>query len=462
MSRNERDALGNMEIPDECYWGIQTERAVRNFPVTGRRERPGFIHSYALVKKAAALANMALGELDPSLGAAIVKASDEIATGVLDDQFPVDVFQAGAGTSFNMNLNEVIANRALEILSHNKGEYDFLSPNDHVNLGQSSNDTFPTASHLAIIQAADSLDTILRSVSRSFHEKAREFALIPKPGRTHLMDAVPVMLSDEFHAYGTAIERCADLLRYQRGNLLEVPIGGTATGTGVNSHPEYRPTVILELRRLSSLDLSPARDSFEALQSRSQMSSFSGALRSLALELIRIANDLRLIGSGPHAGLGEIHLPAVQPGSSIMPGKVNPVMAECLDMVAFQVVAHDTAVSLAAQAGQMELNVMTPVMIYNILESLAMLTSYLPAFEGRCIKGITADKERCLAGIEGNPMLATILAPRIGYLKAAELAIESQRTRRPVKDLAIEKGIIGRDEADSIFDPLSLARKVFR
>ena len=276
------------------------------------------------------------------------------------------------------------------------------------------------------------------------------------------MDAVPVMLGDEFHAYGTAIERCADLLRDQRGNLLEVPIGGTATGTGVNSHPEFRSTVIFELRRLSSLDLSPARDSFEALQSRSQMSSFSGALRSLALELIRIANDLRLLGSGPHAGLGEIHLPPVQPGSSIMPGKVNPVMAECLDMVAFQVVAHDTAVSLAAQAGQMELNVMTPLMTYNILESLAMLTNYLPAFEARCINGITADKERCLAGIEGNPMLATILAPRIGYLKAAELAIESQRTGRPVKDLAIDKGIIGRDEADSIFNSLSLAKKVFR
>ena len=361
-----------------------------------------------------------------------------------------------------MNLNEVIANRALEILGHDKGEYDFLSPNDHVNLGQSSNDTFPTASHLAIVQAADGLDTILRSISVSFQEKAKEFALIPKSGRTHLMDAVPVTLGDEFNAYGTAINRCADLLRDQRDLLLEVPMGGTATGTGVNAHPEFRTTVILELRKLTSLDLSPARDSFEALQSRSQMSSFSGALRSLALELIRIANDLRLLGSGPNAGLGEIRLPAVQPGSSIMPGKVNPVMAECLDMVAFQVVAHDTAVSLAAQAGQMELNVMTPVMTYNILESLAMLTSYLPAFEARCLRGITADKERCLAGIEGNPMLATILAPRIGYLKAAELAIESQRTGRPVKDLAIEKGIIDKSEADSIFDPLSLAKRVFR
>lgn len=451
-----------MEIADECYWGIQTERAVRNFPVTGRRERPGFIHSYALVKKAAALANMELGELYPIKSTAIVEAADEIATGVFDDQFPVDVFQAGAGTSFNMNLNEVIANRALEILGHNKGEYDFLSPNDHVNLGQSSNDTFPTASHLAIIQAADGLDKILRSISVSFQEKGKEFALIPKSGRTHLMDAVPVMLSDEFNAYGTSINRCADLLRDQRDLLLEVPIGGTATGTGVNSHPDFRTTVILELRKLTSLDLSPARDSFEALQSRSQMSSFSGALRSLALELIRIANDLRLLGSGPHAGLGEIRLPAVQPGSSIMPGKVNPVMAECLDMVAFQVVAHDTAVSLAAQAGQMELNVMTPVMTYNILESLAMLTSYLPAFEARCIRGIIADKERCLAGIEGNPMLATILAPRIGYLKAAELANESQRLRKPVKELAIEKGIIDKAEADLIFNSLSLAKKVFR
>jgi len=451
-----------MELPDMCYWGIQTARAVQNFPVTGRKERPVFIHAYAQVKKAAAIANMALVELDSSRGSAIVQAADEIMTGVFDDQFPVDIFQAGAGTSFNMNLNEVIANRALEILGHNKGEFKFLSPNDHVNLGQSSNDTFPTASHLAIIQAVDEFDPVLRSISKAFYEKANEFAFIPKPGRTHLMDAVPILLGDEFHAYGIAIERCADRLRDQRMHLLEIPLGGTATGTGVNSHPEFRKTVFQELRRLSSLDLVYARDSFEALQSRSQLVMVSGALRSLALELIRIANDLRLLGSGPHAGIGEISLPAVQPGSSIMPGKVNPVMAECLNMVAFQVIAYDTAVALAAQAGQLELNVMTPVMTYNILESLAMLTSYLPVFETRCIRGITADKERCRAGIEGNPMLATILAPRIGYLKAAELAIESEQTGRPVKELAIEKGIISMDEADVLFDSNNLARKVFR
>lgn len=451
-----------MELPDMCYWGIQTARAVQNFPVTGRKERPVFIHAYAQVKKAAAIANMALVELDSSRGSAIVQAADEIMTGVFDDQFPVDIFQAGAGTSFNMNLNEVIANRALEILGHNKGEFKFLSPNDHVNLGQSSNDTFPTASHLAIIQAVDEFDPVLRSISKAFYEKANEFAFIPKPGRTHLMDAVPILLGDEFHAYGIAIERCADRLRDQRMHLLEIPLGGTATGTGVNSHPEFRKTVFQELRRLSSLDLVYARDSFEALQSRSQLVMVSGALRSLALELIRIANDLRLLGSGPHAGIGEISLPAVQPGSSIMPGKVNPVMAECLNMVAFQVIAYDTAVALAAQAGQLELNVMTPVMTYNILESLAMLTSYLPVFETRCIRGITADKERCRTGIEGNPMLATILAPRIGYLKAAELAIESEQTGRPVKELAIEKGIISMDEADVLFDSNNLARKVFR
>jgi len=462
MPRRERDSLGDMELPDMCYWGIQTARAVQNFPVTGRMERPVFIHAYAQVKKAAAIANMALGELDSSRGSAIVRAADEIMTGVFDDQFPVDIFQAGAGTSFNMNLNEVIANRALEILGYNKGEFKFLSPNDHVNLGQSSNDTFPTASHLAIIQAVDEFDPILGSISKAFYEKANEFAFIPKPGRTHLMDAVPIMLGDEFHAYGIAIERCADRLRDQRMHLLEIPLGGTATGTGVNSHPEFRKTVFQELRRLSSLDLVYARDSFEALQSRSQLVMVSGALRSLALELIRIANDLRLLGSGPHAGIGEISLPAVQPGSSIMPGKVNPVMAECLNMVAFQVIAYDTAVALAAQAGQLELNVMTPVMTYNILESLAMFTSYLPVFETRCIRGITADKERCRAGIEGNPMLATILAPRIGYLKAAELAIESEQTGRPVKEIAIEKGIISMDEADVLFDPNNLARKVFR
>ena len=462
MMRQERDPLGVREVPSEVYWGIQTLRAVENFPVSGRRERPELIGAYAVIKKAAALTNMELGVLDRQRGEAIVAAADEVLGGKFADQFPVDIFQAGAGTSFNMNLNEVIANRALEILGHPRGDYGTLSPNDHVNLSQSSNDTFPAASHIAIIREAVRLDRVLISLAASFRRKGDVFAGMPKSGRTHLMDALPVMLGDEFYAYRAALMRSAERVRERRDGLLELAIGGTATGTGANAPPGYREIVIGILRTLTGLDLVPARNSFEALQSRAQMGAFSGSLRELALELIRIANDLRLMSSGPAAGPDEIRLPPVQPGSSIMPGKVNPVMAECADMIAFQVIGNDLAVSMAVQAGQLELNVMTPLMTHNILESLSLLNNYLPVFTVHCSDGITANEDRLMMHAGTNPALATLLTPKIGYLKAAEIAHESMTQQRPIRDIALEKGILTKEEADVIFDLHVVAANRYR
>ncbi|MCZ3365411.1 MULTISPECIES: aspartate ammonia-lyase [Methanobacterium] len=460
--RLEKDSIGEREIHDNAYYGIQTLRAMENFPVSGRHERPELIKAYILVKKAAAITNMELGTLDNVRGEAIVKAADEIISGKLADQFPLDIFQAGAGTSFNMNINEVLANRALEILGKNRGEYDYLSPNDHVNQSQSSNDTFPTASHIAVLFEADLLNIVLLNLADAFKQKGKKISYIPKSGRTHLMDAVPVTIGDEFIAYGSAIKRAAERIRERRNNLLEVAIGGTATGTGVNSPPSYRKNVVKKLADLTSLKLIPANDSFEALQSRSQMAAFSGALRELALELIRIANDLRLMGSGPTSGLNEIVLPPVQPGSSIMPGKVNPVMAECLNMISFQIIGNDTAVSLAVQAGQLDLNIMTPVMTSNILESTSMLNNYLPVFQSSCVEGIKVNEEQLQMVAGMNPILATLLSPKIGYLHAAELAEESTKTNQPIKDLVIAKGILSEEDANRLFNLETISKNRYR
>ena len=451
-TRMEKDSLGKKEIPVTAYYGIQTLRAVENFPVSGRGESSELIRAYVIVKKAAALTNMELDSLDNQRGEAILKAADEILIGKFADQFPVDLFQAGAGTSFNMNINEVIANRALEIIGREKGDYKYLSPNDHVNKSQSSNDTFPTASHIAIILESDTFQNVIKDLSLSLKRKGEEMISIPKSGRTHLMDAMPVTIGDEFLAYNSAITRAGKRIQERRNDLLEIAIGGTATGTGVNTPPLYREKVIKNLGELTSLDLVPAINSHESLQSRSQMAAFSGALRELAIELIRIANDLRLMGSGPTAGLGEIILPPVQPGSSIMPGKVNPVMAECLNMVSYQIIGNDTTVSIAAQAGQLELNVMTPIMTSNILESLKLLNNYLPVFQSNSIEGIRIDEEnlRNIAGM--NPSLVTLLSPKIGYLKAAEITKEALEKKESIRDLVVERGILSVDEADKLFD----------
>lgn len=439
--RREVDSLGERFIPKNAYYGIQTDRAVENFPVSGIKAPIQIIKAYVLIKKSAAAANMKVGWLDKKIGEVIVQAADEVLAGKLVDQFVVDVFQAGAGTSFNMNANEVLANRALELLGKDKGDYKSVGPNDHVNMAQSTNDTYPTALHVSVLMALQPLLEALDDLADAFNELAKKNAGTLKSGRTHLQDAIPVTIGQEFGAYASAIRNCASELRRRQESLYSVALGGTATGTGANSHPKYKSLAVAELAKLTGFPLKPADNNFEALQSRRAAQTVSSGLKELALELIRIANDLRLLASGPTTGLNEITLPPVQPGSSIMPGKVNPVMAECLDMVAFQVVGCDTAVGLAVQAGQMELNVMMPSIAYNLLFSIQILSNYLPVFNKRCVRGIVVDKERCEQYLEKNPSLATLLAPKIGYLEAAKIAKQAQVQKRTVKEVAIEKGI---------------------
>ncbi len=459
--RKEKDSLGEMELPDDAIYGVQTKRAMDNFRASGRRERVEMVHAYVKVKKAAAMANMETGDLDEDIGIAIVTACDEVLEGRHLDQFPVDVFQAGAGTSFNMNVNEVLCNLALEITGRSKGDYEAISPNDHVNMSQSTNDTFPTASHIAILDRADQLQRELDRLAFSLENKGNELMGVAKSGRTHLMDALPIRMGNEFRAYASAVRRSRGRIGQREDDLLELPIGGSAVGTGANTGNGYRNLVIENLSMMCHRVFISARDPFEALQSRSQMLAFSSSLRELALELIRIANDLRLLNSGPTTGLAELSMPAVQPGSSMMPGKVNPVMAECLDMVCFQVVGNDSATAMAAQAGQLELNVMTPVMTHNILESLNLLIGYLPDFREKCLEGIAANTEKCSSYIAMNPILATLLSDRIGYLRAAELAKESMETGISIPELAVKRKLLGRKEAKEIFDPLRMSQEKY-
>ena len=458
-TRKEIDSLGIKKVPKDAYYGIQTVRAVENFPVSDYKAPAGFIKSYVYIKKTAALTNMKVGWLDKQIGRAIVKTCDEVLDGRFMEQFVVDVFQAGAGTSFNMNVNEVLANRALEILGKEKGDYRSISPNDHVNMAQSSNDTFPTALHVSVLLAMRQLLPELERLSNAFGALSTKHAGVIKSGRTHLQDAPPVTLGQEFGAYATTIRACRKQLEARSKLLLEVALGGTATGTGVNAHPKFRSTAIADLSKMTGLKLTPAKDPFEALQSRRAITAVSSGLKELALELVRIANDLRLLSSGPTTGLAEISLPAVQPGSSIMPGKVNPVMAECLNMIAFQMVGNDLTVSLAVQAGQLELNVMTPVMMHNVLQSIQILTNYLPVFTKKCVEGITADEKRCSSYVEKNPSLAVFLSAHIGYLEASKIAKQALKVGRSVKEVAVEKGLLTAGQAERIFGPESLLGK---
>ncbi len=455
-TRREIDPLGERQIPKNAYFGIQTLRATENFPVSGLKAPTQIIKAYVLIKKAAATANIEVGWLDTEIGKAIIAACDEVLAGKLLDQFVIDVFQAGAGTSFNMNVNEVLANRALEILGKQKGDYKSIGPNDHVNMGQSTNDTYPTALHVSVLMALQPLFSALDELSSTFEELGRKNLHVLKSGRTHLQDAVPVTIGQEFSAYGSAVANACTELRRRQENLYAVALGGTATGTGANTHPDYKRIAVDELAKLTGFPLKPANNNFEALQSHRAAQTVSSGLKELALELIRVANDLRLLASGPTTGLNEITLPPVQPGSSIMPGKVNPVMAECLDMVAFQVVGNDAAVALAVQAGQLELNVMTPAIAYNMLFSIQILANYIPVFTSKCVKGITVDEKRCEQYLEKNPSLATLLAPKIGYLEAAKIAKQAQAENRTVKEVALEKGLLKKEELDKIFSRKNL------
>ena len=455
-TRREIDPLGEKAIPKNSYYGIQTLRATENFPVSGIKAPIQFIKAYVLIKKAAAIANSQVGWLDQKIAKAIIDACDEVIAGKLLDQFMVDVFQAGAGTSFNMNVNEVLANRALEFLGKQKGDYKIVNPNDHVNMGQSTNDTFPTALHVSILLSLQPLLLALEDLTGAFEELAKKNSHVLKSGRTHLQDAVPVTVGQEFSAYGSAVANACNELGKRQENLYVVALGGTATGTGTNAHPDYKQVAVAELAKLTGFPLKASKNNFEALQSHRAAQSVSSGLKELALELIRIANDLRLLASGPTTGLNEITLPPVQPGSSIMPGKVNPVMAECLDMVAFQVVGNDLTTALAVQAGQLELNVMTPAIMYNMLFSIQILSNYIPVFTKKCIKGITVNEKQCEQNLEKNPSLATLLAPKIGYLEAAKIAKQAQAENRTVKEVVLEKGLLSSEELDRIFSRKNL------
>ncbi|MCW4037523.1 MAG: aspartate ammonia-lyase [Candidatus Bathyarchaeota archaeon] len=461
-TRPEVDSLGVRQVPKTAYYGIQTLRAMENFPVSGLKAPVGFIRAYIYVKKAAAIANRRVRWLDQNIGEAIVKACDEILDGRFLDQFVVDVFQAGAGTSFNMNVNEVLANRALEIMGKDKGDYTSVSPNDHVNMAQSTNDTFPTALHIAALLELQRLLRELDKLAEAFDILTGTYADVMKSGRTHLQDALPLSVGQVFGAYAVAIKNARDQIKDRSKRLEELALGATAVGTGANSHPRFKKIALAELSKMTGLSLRATENPFEALQSRSGVAAVSSALKEMALELTRIANDLRLLSSGPTTGLAEIKLPPVQPGSSIMPGKINPVMAECMNMIAFQVIGNDLALSLAVQAGQLELNVMTPVMMHNILQSIQLLVNYIPVFVDKCVKGITVDKKSCTSYVEKNPSLAVFLSPHIGYLEASKIAKQALKEGRSVKEVAIEKNIFKPEEAKEVFSPDFMLGKVRR
>ncbi|HEX8153901.1 MAG TPA: aspartate ammonia-lyase [Thermoanaerobaculia bacterium] len=462
--RIEKDTLGEVRVPADALYGAQTQRAVENYPISGLREHPHFIRAFILLKKAAALANRELGTLDAQLAGAIVAACDRI-LGDLEAHrrhFVVDVFQAGAGTSFNMNCNEVIANLANLSLGGKLGEYKPVNPNDHVNMAQSTNDVFPTAMRVATIFLLGLLIPEVQRLANALDAKGDEFADVIKSGRTHLQDAVPVTLGQEFKAYGAAIARANRLLHEASAEVFELGIGGTAAGTGINTPPGYRFAVVRHLNELTGIKFRATADLREAMQSQLPIVDVSSSLRNLALELTRVTNDLRLLSSGPMTGLAEIILPSVQPGSSIMPGKVNPSMLECMNQVLFHIIGADTAIAYASQAGQLELNVMMPLMAFEITFSIEILKNYLPVFVEKCIRGIEANRARCEAYYISSPSLATALNPIIGYAAAAEIAKESAKTGRAIPELIRERGLLTEEKIAEIFTPEFLAYQADR
>jgi fumarate hydratase class II len=452
-SRIEKDSLGEIEVPGDALYGAQTMRAVHNFPVSGLKPYRAFVWGMAVIKQAAALVHMDLGMLDEERGKAIVAAAQEVVDGRWDDQFVVDPFQAGAGTSHNMNTNEVIANRANQILGYHIDDPDKpVHPNDHVNMAQSTNDTIPTAIRLGSLWRLDELTGEVGRLAAELRAKASEFDGVVKSGRTHLQDAVPVRLGQEFGGYARAVERDGERIRRAAEGLRRLGIGGTATGTGLNAHPEYHARMVTKLTELTGLVLYQSDDLFESMQSMADAVDFSASLRTLAVTLGRIANDFRLLSSGPATGLDEIRLPAVQPGSSIMPGKVNPVLAEMLNMACFHVMGNDLTVMMAGQAGQLELNVMMPIIAHNLFEMMQVLIGAIGAFTDKCVAGLQANVEKAEGWLAKNAILVTALNPVIGYLKGAEVAKEAMATNRTIKEVAVEKGYLSEAEADRILD----------
>jgi aspartate ammonia-lyase len=459
-TRTEKDSLGTKEIPANVYYGIQTTRAAENYPISGMRAHPTLIRAFGMVKESAAEANRDLALVNDAIANAIIQAAKEVQQGKWNREFVVDVFQAGAGVSFHMNTNEVIANRAIEILGGTLGDYSRVHPNDHVNYGQSTNDVFPTGMRLATLLELEKLYPVLDSLISALEKKGSEFHKILKSGRTHMQDAVPMRLGQEFNAYAGAVRRCKDAIRASAELLRELGLGGSAVGTGINTHPDYREKAIANLARISGQKLVPVDDMRYAMQSNLAMAGISSALRNLALEVIRISNDLRLLSSGPNTGFAEINLPALQPGSSIMPGKINPVIPELAAMVSFQVVGNDIAVAMAVQGGQLELNVMMPTMAYNVLQSITILTNMLRQLTDKCVAGITANDKRCNFYVQATVSLATALNPYIGYAKSAEVVKESIATGHSIIDIVREKKLLTEEQLREILDPARMTEPV--
>jgi len=441
MSRIERDSLGEVEVPDDALYGAFTTRAYNNFQISGIKAKPELIKSYAIIKKACALANMKLGMLDERIGNAIVQAADEVIEGKHMQYFILDVFQAGAGTPFNMNTNEVIANIAIKKLGGRPGDYNLVHPNNHVNMAQSSNDVTPTAIRLSVLLMLSPLIAELEKLASEFLAKAEEYDNVIKVGRTHLEDALPIRYGQVFEGYASSLQKCIERLNNAKKAMLELSIGGTAVGTGVNTHPEFKKTVILELRRLTNFEFYSG-NSIALAWSMAGFVEMSNALRILAIELNKISNDLRLLNSGPDAGIAEIILPEVQPGSSIMPGKINPSIAEAVNMVCFQVIGNDHALTLAAEAGQFELNVMTPLIAFDLLWSIELLTNTIRMFREKCIAGMRVNEERCAQLLENSHSFGAVLNPYIGYDMVAELVKIALRENKTLKQVIVERNII--------------------
>ncbi|AFZ13801.1 Fumarate hydratase class II [Crinalium epipsammum PCC 9333] len=451
--RIEKDSMGERQIPETAYYGIQTLRATENFPISGIKPLPTYIDACVLIKKATAIANSELGCIPQEIANAIVQAADEVLAGALRDQFVVDIYQAGAGTSHHMNVNEVLANRALEIIGDSKGNYQKISPNDHVNYGQSTNDVIPTAIRIGgLLAIGKTLNPALASAIATLTTKADEFQDIIKSGRTHLQDAVPVRLGDTFGAWAQILSEHQQRIQTAATDLTKLGLGGSAAGTGMNTHPQYRQRVAEILAQLINQPLQPAPNMMAAMQSMAPFVNVSSAIRNLAQDCVKISHDLRLMDSGPKTGFKEIQLPPVQPGSSIMPGKYNPVMAEMTSMVCFQVMGYDSAIALAAQAGQLELNVMMPLIAYNLIHSIEILGNTLSALTRQCILGITANSDRCLAYAEGSLALVTALNPHIGYLNAANVAKESLATGKSLRQIVLEQQLMSEEQLAKVLD----------
>ena len=450
--RSDSDSLGSVKIPSDAYYGPFTARAIKQYHVTGQTAHPNLVKSFIMIKRSAAIANMKTNAISKKQGTVIVNVCDKILAGKYQDQFVVDMINSGAGTAFNMNTNEVIANIALKVLGKRQGQYQFLHPNDHVNMSQSSNDTYPTAMHMAILFSLKELLPIIDKLINALDKKAKKFSKYKKIGRTHLMDALPVTLGSEFASYVTSLSDARNQITASQNHLQKIALGGTAVGTGANTPKGYRKSVIVELGKISKLSLQPQKDMQYALQSKFPIANSSSALKNFAIELGKISNDIRLMASGPVAGISEIGIPAVHAGSSIMPGKVNPSLAECMNMICFSIIGNDTTISFAAHAGQFELNVMLPVMLKAFLDSTDMLTNFLPIFSANLIDGLTANQSKLRENIENSPVIVTLLTPKIGYLKSAELFKESLKTGKTIRELVISKKLLTNKEVNSLLD----------